>query len=72
MPLDKGTEDRFYSFRTPLVNSNAAHSVLTESSLYDATLNLIQEGSTSEKAKADALPELVSSQTPVRSKTVTA
>jgi hypothetical protein len=28
-------------------------------------------GSTSEKAKADALPELVSSQTPVRSKTVT-
>ncbi|WP_137821056.1 pilus assembly protein [Pseudomonas sp. D(2018)] len=51
-PLDKGTEDRFYSFRTPLVSTNSAHSVLTESSLYDATLNLVQEGSTSEKANA--------------------
>jgi type IV pilus assembly protein PilY1 len=51
-PLYKGTADRFYSFRTPIIAGNAAHSVLTESDLYDATDNLIQAGSTSEKAAA--------------------
>ncbi|NQD91984.1 pilus assembly protein PilY [Pseudomonas sp. CrR25] len=51
-PLDTGTDDRFYSFRTPLVYSNAPHTVLTESSLYDATSNLIQSGSSTEKADA--------------------
>jgi type IV pilus assembly protein PilY1 len=51
-PLYKGTADRFYSFRTPIITGNAPHSVLTESDLYDATDNLIQSGSTSEKAAA--------------------
>lgn len=51
-PLYKGTEDRFYSFRTPIITGNATHSVLTENDLYDATDNLIQAGSTSEKDAA--------------------
>ncbi|WP_137818236.1 pilus assembly protein [Pseudomonas sp. 2FG] len=51
-PLDTGTEDRFYSFRTPILYSNAAHTILTESNLYDATNNLIQGGSAAEKAAA--------------------
>lgn len=51
-PLDTGAQDRFYSFRTPIIGSNASHTVLTESSMYDATLNLVQEGSATEKAAA--------------------
>lgn len=51
-PLDTGAEDRFYSFRTPIIGSNASHTVLTESAMYDATLNLVQEGSATEKAAA--------------------
>ncbi|GLZ84052.1 hypothetical protein Pres01_01030 [Metapseudomonas resinovorans] len=51
-PLDNGTADRFYSFRTPIISSNASHTVLTESNLYDATDNLIQNGSTAEKTAA--------------------
>ena len=53
-PLDTGANDRFYSFRTPLIESNAQHTVLTESAMYDATLNLIQEGSATQKAAAAA------------------
>ena len=51
-PLDTGAEDRFYSFRTPIIGGNASHTVLTESAMYDATLNLVQEGSATEKATA--------------------
>ena len=53
-PLDTGAEDRFYSFRTPIINSNTPHTTLTESAMYDATLNLIQEGRDSQKAAAAA------------------
>lgn len=57
-PLNKVTKDRFYSFRTPLVyNPTTAagniHTTLTESSLYDATSNLVQEGTTSEQQAAN-------------------
>ena len=51
-PLDTGAEDRFYSFRTPIIGSNASHTILTEAAMYDATLNLVQEGSATEKAAA--------------------
>lgn len=53
-PLDTGAEDRFYSFRTPIISSNASHTILTESAMYDATLNLVQEGSATQKAAAAA------------------
>ena len=51
-PLDTGADDRFYSFRTPIINSNGSHTILTESDLYDATSNLVQEGSASQQADA--------------------
>ncbi|BAN46667.1 PilC/PilY family type IV pilus protein [Metapseudomonas resinovorans] len=56
-PLNAVTQDRFYSFRTPLVynpTTDAAntHTTLTESSMYDATDNLIQEGSNSQQQTA--------------------
>lgn len=51
-PLDTNVEDRFYSFRTPIIDTNAVHSILSESDMYDATANLIQEGTASEKAAA--------------------
>jgi type IV pilus assembly protein PilY1 len=53
-PLDTGTEDRFYSFRTPIIGTNASHTILTESAMYDATLNLVQEGSATQKGAAAA------------------
>lgn len=60
-PLNKITKDRFYSFRTPLIyNPNPStsagntHTTLTESSLYDATNNLVQEGSSTQQQTADA------------------
>lgn len=53
-PLATSTDDRFYSFRTPLINTNAPHTIITESNMYDATLNLLQEGSASEKTAAAA------------------
>lgn len=53
-PLDTKTDDRFYSFRTPIINTNAPHTIITESNMYDATLNLLQEGSASEKTAAAA------------------
>lgn len=51
-PLHTGTADRLYSFRTPIIYSNATHTVLTENALYDATDNLVQRGSSAEKAAA--------------------
>lgn len=51
-PLDTNADDRFYSFRTPIIESNAAHTILTEADMYDATANLIQEGNASEKTAA--------------------
>ncbi|MBB1517919.1 pilus assembly protein [Aquipseudomonas guryensis] len=51
-PLDTGADDRFYSFRTPIIDSNAAHTVITEDEMYDATLNLVQEGSAAQQAAA--------------------
>ncbi|UTW06688.1 PilC/PilY family type IV pilus protein [Pseudomonas benzenivorans] len=53
-PLDIGAEDRFYSFRTPIIGSNTVHTTLTEADMYDATLNLIQEGTATQKAAAAA------------------
>lgn len=51
-PLDTGADDRFYSFRTSIIDSNASHTVLTEDAMYDATLNLVQEGSAAQQAAA--------------------
>ncbi|BAU72546.1 PilC/PilY family type IV pilus protein [Metapseudomonas furukawaii] len=56
-PLNAVTQDRFYSFRTPLVynpTTDAAnnHTTLVESNLYDATDNLIQEGSATQQTAA--------------------
>ncbi len=56
-PLNAVTQDRFYSFRTPLVynpttDSANTHTTLTESNLYDATDNLIQEGSSAQQQTA--------------------
>jgi len=52
-PLSKLTEDRFYSFRTPVLsNPSGNESTLTESDLYDATNNLVQAGTDREKADA--------------------
>lgn len=53
-PLDTGAEDRFYSFRTPIIANNDSHTILTESAMYDATLNLVQEGTATQKAAAAA------------------
>lgn len=54
-PLNKLTEDRFYSFRTPvLTKPSTSEGTLTESSLYDATNNLLQAGTDSEKADASS------------------
>lgn len=54
-PLNKVVEDRFYSFRTPLTTGPAGSgTTLTESNLYDATSNLVQRGSSAEKASAEA------------------
>ncbi|WP_371364785.1 pilus assembly protein PilY [Pseudomonas sp. QL9] len=52
-PLSKLTEDRFYSFRTPvLTKPSTSEGTLTESSLYDATSNLVQAGTDAQKADA--------------------
>lgn len=51
-PLDTGAEDRFYSFRTSIIDSNAAHTVITEDAMYDATLNLAQQGSAAQQQAA--------------------
>ncbi|UUY10140.1 pilus assembly protein PilY [Pseudomonas sp. J452] len=53
-PLDTGADDRFYSFRTPIIYTNASHNILTEEEMYDTTLNLIQEGSAAQQADAAA------------------
>lgn len=53
-PLDTGADDRFYSFRTPIIDTNASHTILTEAEMYDTTLNLIQEGSAAQQAAAAA------------------
>lgn len=52
-PLDEAIDDRFYMLRLPDVTStpvdadgNVAYTALTEASLYDATENLIQDGTT--------------------------
>ncbi len=49
-PLEKAVSDRFYSLKQP-ISADSAYSV-TESDLYDATENLIQDGSDDEKAAA--------------------
>ncbi|WP_374324639.1 pilus assembly protein [Aquipseudomonas alcaligenes] len=54
-PLNQAVADRFYSFRTPLTTGPAgSDTTLTESNLYDATSNLVQRGSSAEKATAEA------------------
>lgn len=51
-PLNETIEDRFYSFRTAQLTKGAAETTLTESDLYDATANLVQVGTDSEKEAA--------------------
>ncbi|MCY1497210.1 Neisseria PilC beta-propeller domain protein [compost metagenome] len=56
-PLNTVTQDRFYSFRTPLVYNPTTdgannHTTLTESDMYDATDNLVQEGNDTQQQSA--------------------
>ncbi|MCY1348553.1 Neisseria PilC beta-propeller domain protein [compost metagenome] len=51
-PLNKIIEDRFYSFRTANLFHTTNEGTLTESSLYNATENLVQAGTSTEKAAA--------------------
>lgn len=58
-PLSEDIDDRFYMLRMPDVTSPPVdakgvvdYTALTESSLYDATANLIQEGDASERVAA--------------------
>ncbi|WP_435606139.1 hypothetical protein [Pseudomonas knackmussii] len=52
-PLNQVIQDRFYAFRTPvLTKPTSSEGTLTESSLYDATNNLIQSTDTDAKAAA--------------------
>ncbi|MCY1299696.1 hypothetical protein D9M70_492350 [compost metagenome] len=51
-PLNTAIQDRFYSFRTSNLFHSDAETTLTESSLYDATNNLVQQGTATEKAAA--------------------
>lgn len=52
-PLNQVVQDRFYAFRTPvLTKSTGSEGTLTESSLYNATENLIQGSDTTAKENA--------------------
>ncbi|CAE6943922.1 conserved exported protein of unknown function [Pseudomonas marincola] len=51
-PLNKTIRDRFYSLRTSAVFADDSQSVLTERKLYNATQNLVQQGSAQEQATA--------------------
>ncbi|MDT4812564.1 hypothetical protein FQZ97_455280 [compost metagenome] len=53
-PLNRIVQDRFYSFRTSTLFNSGTQSTLTESGLYDATDNLIQQGTTEQKTAAAA------------------
>lgn len=52
-PLNEYIQDRFYAFRTAtLFKTSTSEGTLTESSLYDATQNLVQAGNATQKAAA--------------------
>lgn len=51
-PLNKIIQDRFYSLRTASLFKTDSQDTLTESSLYNATDNLVQSGSAAEKTSA--------------------
>jgi len=52
-PLNEYIQDRFYAFRTAtLFKTSTSEGTLTEASLYDATANLVQQGSATEKSTA--------------------
>ncbi|MFQ5469236.1 MAG: pilus assembly protein [Gammaproteobacteria bacterium] len=52
-PLDKSIQETFYSFRDPDVfTTPTSYTFVTESDLYDATDNIIGEGSASQKSAA--------------------
>ncbi|UXJ51807.1 PilC/PilY family type IV pilus protein [Pseudomonas citronellolis] len=55
-PLNQVIQDRFYAFRTPvLVKPSSSEGTLTESSLYNATENLVQgSDATTKQAAANA------------------
>lgn len=55
-PLNDTIQDRFYSFRTSVLTntSSATETTLTESDLYDAKENLVEEGTAAEKDSAKA------------------
>lgn len=52
-PLNEYIQDRFYSFRTDVLFKTTAETTLTEGNLYDATQNLVQSGSDTEKTAAN-------------------
>lgn len=52
-PLDTRSNDRLYAFKQ-LIDGGATYTDLVESDLYDATENLLQDGSTSERAAAES------------------
>ncbi|MDN4146177.1 pilus assembly protein PilY [Pseudomonas tohonis] len=51
-PLNTFITDRFYSFRTSALFSPNPQTTLTESNLYDASANLVQQGTTAQKTAA--------------------
>lgn len=54
-PLDTVVVDQFYNFQTvDIYNAPASYTTLTASNLYDATANLIGEGSSSDQTTATA------------------
>jgi type IV pilus assembly protein PilY1 len=53
-PLNEYIEDRFYAFRTASLFKTGNQGTLTESDLYDATQNLVQAGSDTQKDTAKA------------------
>ncbi|MEJ2610519.1 MAG: PilC/PilY family type IV pilus protein [Candidatus Thiodiazotropha sp.] len=54
-PLDVSVTDRFYMFKDPQVwAAPTSYQAVTESVLYDATDNLLQDGNTAEQATANS------------------
>lgn len=52
-PLNEYIQDRFYAFRTAtLFKTTTSEGTMTESSLYDATANLVQAGTAAQKTAA--------------------
>lgn len=60
-PLNQDAHDRFYVLEdTDVLNSGSMTLPLTESAIYDATSNIIQDGTTSQQTAAQALRDAAS------------